>query len=298
MHRSFLGLSAAVVAAAVAVFPACGIHGPYNAEARDTWSRSYTLGQAGEITIGNVNGRVIVEGVDGSTVQVDAERIAHAATDQLARELLPRIPINDKSTPNMVQVETGRIDGILIGASFEVRFHVKAPKGATVRAATVNGGVEVQGLAGQTFARTTNGGVTAKDITGSLEARTINGGIRAQFGSLGTHDIVLNVVNGGIRVTLPESAKASINATWVNGGIHTSGLNFDVRDSGKRHFEANLNGGGTHITATVVNGGVTFGNGKDRDAEDIGDAIEKAVEGAVQKAVDKPAEKSKEHVAP
>jgi DUF4097 and DUF4098 domain-containing protein YvlB len=126
-------------------------------------------------------------------------------------------------------------------------------------------------------AHTTNGGVTAKDITGSLEARSVNGGVRAQFTSLGSNDIVLGVVNGGIRVILPETAKATVNATWVNGGFRTSGLKFDIRDSGKRHFEGALNGGGTQITATTVNGGVNIGSGKDGD-QDTGDFVSDIVE--------------------
>ena len=265
MHRS-LPRAAAVVAAVLstAFSAACGM-GPYNAEARDTWSRTYTLSKTGEVNIANVNGRVDIEGVDGSTVDVKAERIARAATDQLAKELLPRIPINDRSTPDLVSVETGRMNGILIGASFTVEYHVKVPKTAMVRATTVNGGISVKSVSGRAVARSTNGGVTAEDMTGSLEARTVNGGVRAHFAALGNHDITLGTVNGGIRVSLPENAKATVNATWVNGGFDSSGLKFDVRDSGKRHFEGLLNGGGTSVTATTVNGGVKIGSGPDKD---------------------------------
>jgi len=264
MHRSLPVLAAAVVTASVALFPGCVV-GPLNAEARDTWSRSYTLSKTGEVSISNVNGRVEVEGVDGSSVEVAAERIAHAGTEQMAKELLPKIPINDRSTPDLVFVETGRINGILIGASFEVVYHVKVPKTATVRATTVNGGVKVSGLAGRTTARTTNGGVEATDITGGLEVRTVNGGVRARFSGLGTGDINLATVNGGVRVRLPDTAKATVNATWVNGGFNPSGLKFEVRDSGKRHFEGLLNGGGTSITVTTVNGGVRIASGADTE---------------------------------
>lgn len=281
MHRSFPALVAAVVALSVS---ACGLHGPFNAEARDTWSRTYTLGKTGEVVITNVNGRVEVEGVDGSTVDVQAERIAHAATDQLAHDLLPKIPINDRSTPDLVQVETGRIPGILIGASFEVRYHVRVPRGATVRALTVNGGVRVTGLTGRTTARTTNGGVNATDISGSLEGRTVNGGVRASFKALGTHDVTLSVVNGGIRIRLPENAKATISATWVNGGFQSSGLQFEERDRGKRHFEGLMNGGGASINATTVNGGVTISSASspttEADAdEDDGERVLKNLKG-------------------
>src|SRR6266550_6918466 len=156
MHRSFPALAAAVVAAALAS-SSCAI-GPLNAEARDTWHQTYNLSKTGEVSISNVNGRVEIEGVDGSTVEVSAEKIARAATEQLAKELLPKIPINDRSTADLVFVETGRISGILIGASYSVEYHVKVPKTAMVRATTVNGGIHVSALGGRTIARTTNGG--------------------------------------------------------------------------------------------------------------------------------------------
>jgi len=256
MHRS-LPVMAAVLAAAVIPLIGCGIPmGPLRAEAHDTWTHTYSLSKTGEVSITNINGRIDVEGVDGSTVEVSAERIARGATDALAKELLPRISINDRSTPDLVAVETGRISGILIGASFEVRYHVKVPRMATVRATTVNGGVGMKSLAGRASARTTNGGVTGEALSGGVEARTVNGGITIALDGVGNNDITLATVNGGIILDLPATAKATVNATWVNGGFHDGGLKFDVRDSGKRHFEGLLNGGGTPINMTTVNGGV------------------------------------------
>lgn len=275
MRRILPALAAAVVTISV---PACGPMGRYNAEARDTWSKTYSLAKNGEVRVSNVNGRVDVEGTDGSTVEVQAERIARAATDQLAKDLLPKIPINERSAPDTVVIETGRISGILIGASYEVRYRLRVPKTASVRATNVNGGVDVRSLAGHTVARTTNGGVRADKISGSLEARSVNGGVRAQFDALGTGDITLGVVNGGVHISLPPTAKATVSATWVNGGFNTSGLQFATRDSGKRHFEGVLNGGGTSITATTVNGGIRINAaGEKDDGDDIGDQIEKTI---------------------
>ena len=54
----------------------------------------------------------------------------------------------------------------------------------------------------------------------------------------------------------------------MNGGFNSSGLKFDIRDSGKRHFEGLLNGGGTTISATTVNGGITIGTSLGNDTED------------------------------
>jgi DUF4097 and DUF4098 domain-containing protein YvlB len=114
--------------------------------------------------------------------------------------------------------------------------------------------------------------VVANDITGGLEAQTVNGGVRANFSSIGTSDVRLGTVNGGVRVSLPESAKVTLNATWVNGGFNPTGLKFDIRENGKRHFEGLLNGGGALINVNTVNGGIRVGSAAETDTEQDGDA--------------------------
>jgi DUF4097 and DUF4098 domain-containing protein YvlB len=209
-----------------------------------------------------------VESVDGSTVEVKAERIARGASDQMAGELLKRIRISDESTPGSVSVRTEKIEGILIGASYSVDYHVKAPKTATVHATTVNGAVEARDVAGNLVARTTNGGIIGRGLSGGVEARVVNGGIRIQMASLGKGEVVASAVNGGVRLTLPDNAKATVSANWVNGGMRRSGLNFTVRDDSRRHFEGLLNGGGTTVTLSTVNGGIAVASGGDDSAKD------------------------------
>jgi hypothetical protein len=238
----------------------CGMPGGrFGARASDSWTHTYPLNKTGEVTIANANGRIEIQGVDGSTLQVQAERIARGATEQLARDLLPRIPIEEHATPEFVSVETKRLSGFLIGASYEVRYTVKVPRTATIRATTVNGGVTVTGMNGRVIAQTTNGGVLATEIAGALEARSVNGGLRIQFASLNGAGVDLRTVNGGVRVAFPDNAKATVSATWVNGGINLSGLPFEVTDQGRRRFEGRLNGGGTSIDLKTVNGGITLG---------------------------------------
>src|SRR5262245_41451947 len=114
-YRIVASIASAIVAAA------CGIPlGPLQARATDTWTRSYPLSKGGEVSVSNVNGRVDVEGVDGSTVEITAERIARGASDRLANELLKRVTIEEHATPDSVSVRTQRVEGILIGANFEV----------------------------------------------------------------------------------------------------------------------------------------------------------------------------------
>jgi hypothetical protein len=58
--------------------------GHLSARATDEWTHTYPLTAGGEIRIVNSNGLIDVEGVDGSTVEVRAERIGSSRTPPTA----------------------------------------------------------------------------------------------------------------------------------------------------------------------------------------------------------------------
>jgi hypothetical protein len=244
----------AVVLVAIAA-AGCGF-GPLPGRATEEWTKTYPLSAGGEVRIGNTNGKVDIEGVDGSTVEVRAEKIARAATDDGARQLLPHITITEDVKPERVSIETARISGMLIGARYEVEYHVKAPKTAVITARTTNGLVTLNGLTGKVVARTTNGGVRATDLRGSVDASSTNGAVSVDLASVGGDRIALSTTNGGVTLNVPENAKADVVATWTNGGMSVNGLTLDVSEKSRRRFEGKLNGGGTPIELHTTNGGI------------------------------------------
>ena len=231
--------------------------GNLTARATDEWTHTYPLTAGGEVRIVNTNGRVDVEGVDGSTVEVRAERIARGTTDAAARELLPRIVIKEERTADRVSLETERMNGIMIGAGFEVRYHVRAPKNASINVTNTNGQVVVNALAGKVVAHTTNGGVKGTNLTGGVDGRSTNGSVSIEMASVGPDRISLETTNGSVTLMLPEKAKATVSASCTNGGITVGALdNFDVSEKSRRHLEGRLNGGGTPIELQTTNGGI------------------------------------------
>jgi hypothetical protein len=258
MERSVsrtVGLLLLPLALAVAGCDASLAH--LTARATDEWTRSYPLAAGGEIRIVNTNGKIDIEGSDGSTVEVRAERIARGATDAAARELLPRIVINEDAKPDRVSLETGRMSGILIGVSYEVRYHVRAPKTAVVNVSNTNGQVTVAAFGGNVIAHTTNGGVRGTGLTGAVDARSTNGGVNIEMASVGTGKIALRTTNGGVTLMLPETTKADITASCTNGGISVASLdNLEIMETSRRRFEGRLNGGGTPIELRTTNGGI------------------------------------------
>jgi hypothetical protein len=231
--------------------------GHLSARATDEWTHNYPLTPGGEIRIVSSNGLIDVEGVDGSTVEVRAERIAKGSTEAAAKDLLPRIVVKEDAKPDRVSIETERMSGIMIGAGFEVRYHVRAPKNALVNVTNTNGLVSLKGLAGKVVAHTTTGGVKGADLSGAVDARTTNGGVTIDMASLGSDPIVLETTNGGVSLALPEKAKATVTASCTNGGISVGALdNFEVSEKSRRRLEGKLNGGGTSVELHTTNGGV------------------------------------------
>jgi hypothetical protein len=231
--------------------------GGLNARASDEWTRTYPLAANGELQVFNTNGKLEVDGVGGTMVDVRAERIVRAATETAARELLPRIEIHEDVRPDRVAIETRRPSGILIGVSFEVQYHVRVPKTALVRLRTVNGELVVTALGGRLVAATTNGAVTGRDLTGGVEARATNGRVTIEVGSLGADPIDLRTVNGVLQLTLPQAARANVSASCTNGVIDVSGVALELMgEQSRRRVRGRMNGGGTPVELTTTNGSI------------------------------------------
>lgn len=231
--------------------------GNLTARATDEWTHTYPLTAGGEIRIVNTNGRVEVEGVDGATVEVRAERIARGATDSAARELLPRIVIKEDVKPDRITLETERMSGIMIGAGFEVRYHVRAPKSAVVNVTNTNGQVALNALSGKVVAHTTNGAVKGTNLTGGVDGQSTNGSVSIDMASVGRERISLETTNGSVTLMLPEKAKATVSASVTNGGINVGSLdNFEVTEKARRRLEGKMNGGGTEVELHTTNGSI------------------------------------------
>lgn len=233
-------------------------------KATDTWSRTYTVEAGGRFELINVNGRITAEPAEGRQVVVEARRTAKARSEEAARDMLGRLEIREEVGGSSVRVESRppRFSGF---GGHEIEWTVKVPKGLVVDLRTVNGGVRLNGLAGEVYARTTNGGVKGSNLAiDKLEASVVNGGIDIELGSpLDAADAVdLSSVNGGVTLTLPGESKATIAARAVNGGVRVSDdLHASAEDEGleferRRRFNGTINGGGARVSAATTNGGV------------------------------------------
>jgi hypothetical protein len=233
-------------------------------KATDTWSRTYTLEPGGRFELLNVNGRIIAEPADGKDVIVEARRTAKGRSDEVAQENLAKLEIREEVGGSTVRVESRppRLSGF---GGHEIEWTVKIPKGLVVDLRTVNGGVRLNGLSGEIYAKSTNGGVRGENLNvDKLEASVVNGGVTVDLVSpLDSNDAVeLSSVNGGVTLSLPGESKATISARAVNGGVRVSDdLKADREEDAqeserRRRFNGTMNGGGARVNASTTNGGV------------------------------------------
>lgn len=233
--------------------------GSWSAEARDQWSRDYSVAGDARFELVNTNGRITVEPSGDAQLHVRAERLAKAATEEAARQLLAEVEIVESAEPSQVRLETRRQKrGMFGGGSVEVRYTVQVPASMAVEVDNTNGGVQLRDLPNAVDAETTNGGIGGEGLRGSVRAQTTNGGITLDVASLGAEGLDLSTTNGGVSVKLPADAKADISVRCTNGGINTDTLKVEATESSRRRLEGRLNGGGPTIKAETTNGGITL----------------------------------------
>jgi hypothetical protein len=228
--------------------------------AQDTWTRTYTLAEGGRLELINVNGRISAEPASGAAVELAAERIAKASSDEAAKDLLGQVEMREEVGPGEARVEVRGPRSFRMGG-IEVRWTVKVPKGVAVDLRNTNGKVQLTALTGEVRARTVNGGVEATGLAvQSIEASTVNGGVDVEVAEPldGRGTVSLESVNGGVRLAIPDTSRASLVARVTNGGIDVGeGLAFQqTGERSRRRFEGTLNGGGTSLRLETTNGGV------------------------------------------
>lgn len=226
-------------------------------KATETWTRSYDVAANGQFEVVNTNGLVEVLQGKGPKVEVSAEKIAKASSDEAAKDLLSKIEIVETVKPDSVKLVTKTPKSFGSGGA-EVKYTIKVPAGLRVRAGTTNGGIKLTGISNDVEASTTNGGVNGEALSGTIDASTTNGGVHLDLAKLGSGGLKAGTTNGGVSVSLPSDSKATISAHVTNGGLGVENLTLVTTEQSRRRLEGTLNGGGPSIELGTTNGGISL----------------------------------------
>lgn len=247
------------VAALLAGAAACNLQISSGVEATDQWKRSYTLADGGTLEIHNSNGKIHVEPGDGKTIEVVADRIAKAPTDEAAKTALQRVTIAETTAPDRVTLD-GRTKsaGFTFNLSYRVDFTVRVPRGVNVALDATNGDITIDRVAGSVKIETTNGRIKGTALENSAQVSATNGEVELDFTKLGADGVKCETTNGAIFVTVPKDAKASISLRVSNGGISTENLAMAVSEQSRRRVDGTIGGGGPDIHLETTNGAISL----------------------------------------
>jgi hypothetical protein len=246
-----------LVAAGLAAAAGCGLPFMLNAEARDQWKKTYTLAPGGSFEVHNTNGRIEIRVGDGDTVDVVADRVVRAGSDEDAKGALKRLEITETVSPDRVRLDVDTHSlGMQMHVSQHVDFVVRVPKWAAVKLVSTNGDIDVADIGGAFSVETTNGRIKAEGLNNSASVESTNGAITLDFAKVGEGGITCETTNGKIEVIIPRNSKALLSARVTNGAISTSDLDLSATEQSRRRIEASIGGGGPTIRLETTNGAI------------------------------------------
>lgn len=229
------------------------------ADVEDTEEMTFDVNPGARISLENINGDITITGGSGDQVKVTAHKKAGK------QEYLDELKVVTDADADYVRIETRHPknesgwfnwgnDG-----SGSVSYELSVPADATLDAIeTVNGDVRISAVGGTVKAGTVNGGLEVENLSADVSLETVNGTITADFDTLGADQRVdAEAVNGRIELLLPADASARVNAETVNGSIDADDFGLEPEKGFVgRDLSGEIGGGDARISLDTVNGSI------------------------------------------
>jgi len=225
-----------------------------NAEYRESFLLTQTVGSRNELLLGNVNGSVTVIGVDTLTdVRISGTKIVKDQTVDEAHRHIGDIQITVSEDASVLTVKTVQ-PNTTSGRTYQVDYQILIPRKWKVTVANVNGNVEIGGIQNTVLATTVNGTVTTSEISGNLNVSVTNGSVNGKVYLPTEGSATVSLVNGNISLLVPRTSSASVSATVVTGTVSVSNLAMTYSTNSRTSVSGVAGGGKGMIKLSAVNG--------------------------------------------
>jgi DUF4097 and DUF4098 domain-containing protein YvlB len=229
------------------------------ADVEVTEEMTFDVNPGARVSLENINGDITIVGGSGDQVKVTAHKQAGK------QEYLDELKVVTDASADYVRIETrhpkSESSWLNWGEnnSGSVAYELSVPADVTLDAIeTVNGDVSIQAVSGTVKASTVNGGLEVENLVADVSLETVNGTITADFDALGADQRVdAEAVNGRIELLLPADASARINAETVNGSIDADDFGLEPEKGFVgRDLSGEIGGGDARISLDTVNGSI------------------------------------------
>lgn len=223
----------------------------------EEFHQTYSLSPGGEFSLQNVNGSVHITGWDQNQVKVDAVKTAWSGTS------LSDVKIEIDSRPDSLHIATKVPHHWLGDQRWQVDYTIMVPRHATIdKVNLVNGGLDIEDVAGQVNASSVNGRIDASGLSGGVRFSAVNGAIKTELENPDvSQPVSLNTVNGSISLTLAAHTNADLHVGTLNGGIS---CDFPIKINAGfvgHSLDGRLGRGGSDVHLKTVNGSVSIHRG-------------------------------------
>jgi len=231
----------AAVLAAAATLALAGLAPQAAFQETEHVSKTLSLGPGGTLRLKSFSGRVSITASDRSEVAIDAVRRG-------SRSRLDEIKLDIYKAGTAVNVDANRRpsrswwrhDDDVVETDFDIKVPRRTDLDVTVFSAPVN----VRGVDGSHTIHTFSSRVVLDDVAGPVRAHSFSGPIEIRERSWsGDQSIDVDTFSGNIDLHLPSSARGSVSFNSFSGHID-SDIPLTLRSSSRRHFQAELGGGG------------------------------------------------------
>ncbi len=240
-------------------------------------------GEKAFLSIGQINGDILVEGYDGKEVLIKATFASGYHKDC---EDCHENERNTNTPPGMKRIESNPMQlsaseqNNTVEVSTEswkskTNLEIKVPISTDMELSTVHGDIEVKNVTGDLELSGVNGGVKALNINGSLLSNSVNGDIEVTLKSVNAKACSFVTLNGNVDVTLPAAIKATAKMKSDRGEIFSD---FDMvmeaskpqvtQEKGQYEVSINswvygkINGGGSEYTFQNMHGNIIVRKGQ------------------------------------
>jgi hypothetical protein len=246
----------------------------------------FTVGEECELSVSNVSGRIAVRAGDAGIIQMRAVKRGR-------EEKVANTDIETTQEGNRVRVRTRALEEGMFGLNrgvCSVDYTFTVPLGCAVECKAVSADVSLLGTGGSLQLSTVSGDAEIEDITGSCSINTVSGDVQASrvaapatlrttsgdisvresnLPSLNAHTVSGDIsvhtplaadaqyytktVSGNLTLVVPGDAAATVEMRTVSGRVH-SDIPAEIINSGRRHWQGRINGGGAHVEMNSVSG--------------------------------------------
>jgi len=227
------------------------------ARAQD-FQKTYSLGAGGRLSLHNVSGDIVINGYDGSAIQVKGFKEGRDRD---------RVEVEDRSNANRVDLRARYPQNCNCDAS--IRFEVEVPRSVSYQfdpIATASGNIEVSGVKGDLAvksasgdvrvskatgsirASTASGNVEVRDVAGSVNASSASGNVEVEIDRLeGNNRMEFSTASGDVSVKLPANLDADIEMSSQSGDLSTDfPIEIHSPEVGPGHRARGRLGNGSH----------------------------------------------------